>query len=101
MTAWRVILTAGLAAVIAGPLAAPLLELLLRQAGWQSWRDLDRLAELAGHTLLLAGGAAALAVPAGTLLAVLLERSDLPGRRPLRGLTVLALFLPLPLLVPA
>src|SRR5262249_51556442 len=40
-------------------------------------------------------------VPAGAALAVLMERSDLPGRRALRGLTVLTLFVPLPLLATA
>ncbi len=92
MTGRRFAALAGLLVLVALPLLAPLLELL---------RLLDRLAHLAGNTLLLVGGTLALALPLGTAAAVLLFRTDLPLRRGLRSLTVLALFVPLPLLTSA
>lgn len=56
-----------------------------------------RLTVLATNTALLTAGVAALAVPVGVGLAVLLERTDLPGRHWWRRLLLLALFVPLPL----
>src|SRR5262245_50168798 len=101
MAYWRLITASTLTALLGAPLLAPLLELLAHPSGWRSWGDVERLADLAGHTVLFAGGVVALAVPAGAVLAVLLERSDLPGRQALRGLTVIAIFVPLPLLATA
>ncbi len=57
---------------------------------------MDRAAwYLAENTLLFAGLVCALAVPLGTLLAVLVFRCDLPGRRLARWLLVMQLFIPL------
>src|SRR5205823_10900956 len=56
---------------------------------------------LAGNTLGLMLGTLMLALPAGTVLAILLYRTDLPIRRFFWYLTFLALFVPLPLLVTA
>ena len=63
--------------------------------------EADRVLLLAVNTVLLAGGTVLLALPVGVVAAVLLFRSALPGRRALRFLVVLALFVPLPLLVAA
>jgi len=96
---WRLGGLIGVLLLLAAPLAVPLLELLGR---------LDRVAfltdetlVLGGNTLLLVGGTLALALPAGVATAVLLYRTDLPLRKPLRGLTILALFVPLPVVCSA
>jgi iron(III) transport system permease protein len=88
VTRWRVGLIALLLLTVAIPLALPFVDVA---------RRLERPLALAGNTLLLVAGTLALAVPAGVALAVLLYRTDLPGRHTLRFLTVLALFIPLPL----
>jgi ABC-type Fe3+ transport system permease subunit len=78
-------------------LAAPALLPLARAAdGWAAWREAGRLAELAATTLTLAGLAAVVAVPAGAVAGVLVERLPLPGRRLLKGLVVVGLVVPLP-----
>src|SRR4051794_29337612 len=86
VTRWRVTALVLLACVLGAPLAVPGLE-LLRGAG--------RLLLLLGNTLLLVAGTVAVALPLGTAAAVLLYRTDLPGRRALRLLTLAALFVPL------
>jgi iron(III) transport system permease protein len=83
------------------PLGMPFVDLLSHPEGWQAWQELDRLAALAGNTLGLMLGTVALALPIGTVIAVLLYRTDLPGRGFFRFLTILALFVPLPVLVTA
>jgi iron(III) transport system permease protein len=95
MTRWRLTLTALLALGVALPLAWPLRE--LPAGAWLDPASLRRLAVLAGNTGRLILGTLAVALPAGTLLAVLLARTDLPGRRLLAALLVLPLFIPLPL----
>jgi iron(III) transport system permease protein len=83
------------------PLAVPLLlpfgELLATPGAWEGLADMARLAGLARNTALLVAGAVGLALPAGTAAAILLYRTDLPGRRVLRALILLTLFVPLPL----
>jgi iron(III) transport system permease protein len=59
--------------------------------------DVGRPLGLAIETLRVVLGAEAIALPAGVLLALLLFRTDLPGRRFLLGWLGLSLFLPLPL----
>ncbi len=54
----------------------------------REWRLLE-------NTLFLAAGVCAVSVPVGTLLAFLLARTDLLGRRVLGLLTVIMLFMPL------
>jgi iron(III) transport system permease protein len=51
--------------------------------------------ELLRNTAVLAGGAIAIALPLGTLLAVLVARCDMPGRRVAMACLGLLLFLPL------
>jgi iron(III) transport system permease protein len=60
-------------------------------------RGLARPIRLAFESIGLVLGTEALALPAGILLAVLLFRTDVWGRRPLLGLVALAAFVPIPL----
>ncbi len=101
MTRWRWGLSVLLVIGIGVPAGMPFVDLLRHPEGWQAWRELNRLEALAGNTLGLMLGTVALALPVGTVLAILLFRTDLPGRRVFRFLTILALFVPLPLLVTA
>lgn len=50
-------------------------------ASWFATDASARTARLAGNTLLLAAAVAALAIPTGVLLAALVTRTDLPGRK--------------------
>jgi iron(III) transport system permease protein len=90
-----------LAAFIAVPVLAPLAVLLADPGAWLSWLEAGRLLGLASNTLLLIGGTLALALPAGVIAAVLLYRTDLPLRGAFRFVTVLTLFVPLPLFASA
>jgi iron(III) transport system permease protein len=65
------------------------------------WSELGRLASLGGNTALLVLGTLAVAMPLGVAAAVLLYRTDLPGRDVFRGVTILSLFVPLPVLTTA
>jgi len=58
------------------------------------WLDLPRLAALLADTLLLSGLTLAFALPPAALLAVLLERTDLPGRGLCRLLLLPMMWLP-------
>jgi iron(III) transport system permease protein len=98
---WRVVAAASVGLAIGLPLIAPFLGLLADPAGWQAWTEPRRILGLAGNTLFLAAGTLALALPVGTVAAFLLYRTDLPGRRLWRMLTVLMLFVPLPLFASA
>jgi iron(III) transport system permease protein len=97
MFLWRLLLGSLLLGPIAIPLAAPLQELLTHPSAWASWQESPRLLALLRNTLLLIGGTLALALPLGIAGAVLLYRTDLPFRRLLRLVTILTLFVPLPL----
>jgi iron(III) transport system permease protein len=101
MARYRAALAGLLALLIGVPLLLPVVELLTHPGGWRAWRSATRLGELASNTLILVGGTLALALPVGVALAVLIERSDLPGRRWLRGLLLLTVFVPLPLFASA
>jgi iron(III) transport system permease protein len=94
---WRLAVAGLLLAAAAVPLSLPFLDLLRYPGAWAAWAEGGRLLHLAGTTALLVGGTLLLALPAGTAGAVLLYRTDLPGRRLLRFLAVLTLFVPLPL----
>jgi iron(III) transport system permease protein len=78
------------------PLVLPLLE--LRSPGsWSAWTEADRIAELVTTTLGLCALTLLLSMPPGIGLAVLLYRTDLPGRAALRSALAVGLFVPLPL----
>jgi iron(III) transport system permease protein len=89
---WRALALVVLLAMVGLPVAVPFLDLFAGQ---------ERLAILAGNTLLLVAGTLVMALPLGTLTAVLLYRTDLPLRGLFRFLTVLTLFVPLPLVTTA
>jgi iron(III) transport system permease protein len=87
--------------VIGVPLALPILELAGQSEGWRPWQESQRLLLLASNTIRLVAGTVALAIPAGTFGAFLFYRTNLPLRRVLRFVTVVILFVPLPLLASA
>jgi iron(III) transport system permease protein len=62
------------------------------------WSEFGRLVSLGENTALLVLGTLAVVMPTGVAAAILLYRTDLPGRHVLRGLAVLGLFVPLPVL---
>ncbi len=97
MTRWRLMIASILLAVLAVPLAAPVGQLLSDPTAWRSWTEAPRLLTLARNTFFLVAGTLALALPLGIAGAVLLYRTDLPLRRFWRFLTILTLFVPLPL----
>jgi iron(III) transport system permease protein len=97
LTPWRIAVAAVLAALIVAPLAVPVAILLGDPAAWRGWAEAGRLARLASNTALLVGGTLALCLPVGLIAAVLLYRTDLPGRRAFRLVALLTLFVPLPL----
>jgi iron(III) transport system permease protein len=92
----RALIVVALVAALGVPLLLPLTSLRSASA-WTSWAEADRLVELAGTTLGLCLLTLLFALPAGVVLAILLYRTDLPGRRPLRAVLVAGLFVPLPL----
>jgi iron(III) transport system permease protein len=97
VTRWRWAVAVLLLAVIAVPLAMPFVAVGRLPSGWAALTDADRLLLLARNTLFLVGGTLAVATPLSVAGAVLLYRTDLPLRRPLRFLLILTLFIPLPL----
>lgn len=90
-----------LLALLGTPLAFPLIELLDQRGAWRVWEDHARFTLLASNTVRLLISTLLLAVPAGTLLAFLLYRTDLPLAAFWRLLLVLTLFVPLPLFASA
>jgi iron(III) transport system permease protein len=92
----HVVIAVVLLGLLGVPLALALLE--LRSPGsWSAWAEADRIAELLATTLGLCALALLFAVPPGVALAVLLYRTDLPGRGGLRSALAVGLFVPLPL----
>jgi iron(III) transport system permease protein len=95
---WRLTALVLLAFGVGLPLAWPFFDLL----GRQELLFLDeRLFLLAGNTICLVAGTLLLALPVGVLGAALLYRTDLPLAGLFRYFTVLALFVPLPVLTTA
>ncbi|HLW65809.1 MAG TPA: hypothetical protein VKS79_10855, partial [Gemmataceae bacterium] len=88
-------------ALLALPAFALLRELVIHPTAWQAWVEWRRLLDLAGNTFALTTGTTVIALPLGFFTALLLYRSDLPGRHFFRSFIVLALFIPLPLLASA
>jgi iron(III) transport system permease protein len=101
VTLWRLSAAAGLLLLVGLPLAQPLIDLASRPAAWAEWTQADRLLSLAWNTALLVAGTLALAMPLGVAGAVLLYRTNLPLRGLFRFLTVMFLFVPLPVLTSA
>lgn len=82
--------------VVAAPLLATVMSSVRHPDSLAVWRESDRIGSLLGNTILLAAAAGALAVPAGTALALALSRGRIPGTRAARLLLLTALFVPLP-----
>jgi iron(III) transport system permease protein len=101
VTRWRLAVAVLLLLGFALPLVMPFVELAGQPDAWQVWSDRSRLLDLARNTAFLVGGTVAGAVPIGVAGAILLYRTDLPGRHLLRFLTLLTLFVPLPLFASA
>ncbi len=101
MIRWRVAVAAVLIGVVGWPLVMPFAGLIADPSAWSAWRDAPRFFELARNTAKLVAGVIAIDLPLGVLLAVLLYRSDLPGRVFLRRMVIVSLFVPLPLLTSA
>lgn len=101
MTRWRIGVGVLIITLVLGPLLMPFVELAGDPAAWSAWRDVTRLVSLTRTTFFLVAAVLAIDVPLGTLLAVILYRSDLPGRIFLRRVVVVSLFVPLPLFATA
>jgi len=86
----------GLVLLLAVPVGLPVWAAVRSAGGSAAWAEADRIAGLVGNTLALAAGACLVAVPAGVLVALALERARVPGGRALRGLVLVGLFVPLP-----
>src|SRR5262249_6588236 len=97
MTRWRLAVALLLLLLVALPLLWPVGR--LEESAWPTGETLHRLAVLHRNTALLVLLVGLLAGPAGVLLAVLLIRTDLPGRRLFACLLLLSLFVPLPLVL--
>jgi iron(III) transport system permease protein len=101
MTAWRLLAALLLAGMVGVPVTLPFLELSRSPSAWHVWQDWPRLASPAGNTLALVACTLVMVLPVGVLGAILLYRTDLPCRRALRLLTLISLFVPLPVLISA
>ena len=97
MRRWRITVAVVWFIVLGLPLLALVRELVRYPGAWEAWTETPRLLSLLRNTTLLVLGTLALTMPVGVAIALLLYRSDLPGRRILRGILILLLFVPLPL----
>jgi iron(III) transport system permease protein len=97
VSGWRVAVLVLLVLLIGLPLYASFRDALSYPGAWHIWVEGGRLFGLARNTLLLVAGTLALSLPAGVVGAVLLYRTDLPGRAIFRFVALLTLFVPLPL----
>ena len=97
MRRWRITVAVVWFIVLGLPLLALVRELVRYPGAWEAWTETPRLLSLLRNTTLLVLGTLALTMPIGVAIALLLYRSDLPGRRILRGILILLLFVPLPL----
>ncbi|HEV3443176.1 MAG TPA: ABC transporter permease subunit [Gemmataceae bacterium] len=101
MTWWRAVAVLMLLLVVGLPVGLPFAGVLRDSHGWQAWSEYERILSLAKTTLQLVLATLALVLPLGITGAVLLYRTDLPFRGGLRLLTLLVLFIPLPLFTSA
>ena len=97
MTYWRLTLAIVLLVLVGLPVAMPCLALLQYPSAWRVWADVDLFASRVSNTLVLVAGVLAISLPLGVGGAILLYRTDLPLRKPLRLLVLLSLLVPLPL----
>jgi iron(III) transport system permease protein len=92
----RAIIAALLLALLGVPLALPLAGAITSDT-WNAWGEARRVGDLALNTLGLTTLTLVLALPAGVGLAVVLYRTDLPGRGCFRIALAFGIFVPLPL----
>jgi ABC-type Fe3+ transport system permease subunit len=98
VTWWRWSAAAALGLLIGVPVVLPFSGVFSAAAwDWQA-DDAARVFRLAANTLLLVGGTLLIVVPAGVLVALVLFRSRLPGRRLGGAILLLLLFVPVPVL---
>ncbi|HVS34622.1 MAG TPA: hypothetical protein VMS17_03505 [Gemmataceae bacterium] len=97
MTRWRLAVGLLLVVFLGVPLTLPIIRLAADPHAWRVWGEADRLLTLARNSAGLTLAVVAVAVPLGAIAAFLLYRTDLPYRRTFRFLTLLAVFVPLPL----
>jgi iron(III) transport system permease protein len=83
------------------PLAAIAAESLHGLDGYSLWNERSRLFELAENSVVLMAAVLAISLPVGVATAVLIFRTDLPGRSLWRLLALISLFIPLPLVATA
>ena len=90
-----------LLALVGAPLLWPIGEFVY--LGFDGWSGAEtwRVAQLLKNTLLLIAGTLALALPVGVGLALVLFRTEFPGRRVLRACVFALLFVPLPMIASA
>ncbi len=92
----RTIFLALLAVVVGLPLILPAVDAFRHLPQFGSTAEAYRLLGLVLNTLALIAGTLAVALPLGTILAVALFRTDLPGRQFLASLLFVMIFVPLP-----
>lgn len=92
----RSLFTAALLSPLVLPLLLPLGHLFFSQS-WSALLESERVFQLLANTLGVCSFICLLVVPIGLVLALLLFRTDLPGRSALRLALGVALFVPLPL----
>jgi iron(III) transport system permease protein len=92
----RIIIAGLLIATLGVPLVLPLTSLRFASS-LAAWNEGDRIASLAGTTVAMCVCTLAIALPVGVALAIVLDRTDLPGRHSLRLVLSVGLFVPLPL----
>ena len=73
------ILSALVLVALASPLAFPVFAIFHDRSAWSVWNERTRIGLLVGNTFSLATGAILVAVPLGTLLAILLCRVRIAG----------------------
>ncbi|MFO0935110.1 MAG: hypothetical protein U0798_01160 [Gemmataceae bacterium] len=94
LTAYMI--STGILLVLSLPLFLSIVSLARDHTAWAVWSETSRIGRLLTNTLGLAIGAILVSLPAGTLLALLLERGRVTGVKSLRQFLTLALFIPLP-----
>jgi ABC-type Fe3+ transport system permease subunit len=78
------------------PLLGPILDLPRSPQGFAAWRESDRIFSLLGNSFSLFALTSLIAVPWGTLFAILLERTYLRGKGALRAAVLFGVVLPIP-----
>ncbi len=97
---FRVVISCLLLLLFIFPLTCVVAETFVLSA-WAVWLEGSRIVELAQHTFALLILTLLFAFPPGFVLALLLQRTNLPGRNIIHTLVLVGLFVPLPLVISA